>query len=199
MSAMRASMEVSHGPPCYMSKMPIILVGREAERKVEMRYWYGQGRHQKIYERLQAKLVPDEGSADTEAGEIIRVVGNVVYDVGNNGGCNFDSGRKDDLEAFTIYLKGLQFEQADELHEQLAGLAEVVPDRHCETRDCVDDFKQYPPLDEKLFDLAVDALVMDAERKDRRKGRKTSQTASKRKIRPSDAQPAASRGGEWGQ
>lgn len=134
-----------------------------------MRYWHQNGRHQKIYERLREKLVPDEGSVDTVAGEIIRVAGNVVYEVGNNGGCNFNGGRKDDLDAFIIYLKGLQFEGADELHEQLAGLAEEIPEHHCATCNCVEDFKRYPPLDEKLFDEAVDALVMDADKRDRRK------------------------------
>lgn len=137
-----------------------------------MRYWHNQGKHQKIYNRLQEKLVPGEGSADTEAGEIIRVVGNVVYDVGNNGGCNFDGGRKDDLEAFTIYLKGLRFDQADELHEQLAGLAQTIPDRHCDTCDCMDDFKQYPPLDMRLFDSAIDLLVIEADKLNKRKSKR---------------------------
>lgn len=137
-----------------------------------MRYWHDQGKHQKIYRRLQEKLVPDEGEADTEAGEIIRVVGNVVYDVGNNGGCNFNGGRQSDLGLFAGYLKELKFAQADELHEQLARLAEEMPSRHCDTCDCVDEFKQYPPLDNDLFDLAVDALVMEADRRDKRKRRK---------------------------
>lgn len=128
-----------------------------------MRYWHGQGRHQKIYERLRKALVPDEGEANSEAGEIIRVIGNVVYDVGNNGGCNFDSGRKDDLLSFIGFLNQFDFERAAELHEQLAGLAEEVPERHCSTCDCVDDFKQYPPpLDEKLFDTAIDLLITKA-------------------------------------
>lgn len=143
--------------------------GLAQRRENEMRYWHQNGRHQKIYERLRV-LVPDEGTADTVAGEIIRVVGNVVYDVGNNGGCNLNGGRKDDLEAFMLYLKGTGFdyEQAEQLHEQLAGLAEEIPEHHCATCDCVNDFKEYPPLDEKLFDLAVDALVMEADKRHKR-------------------------------
>lgn len=129
-----------------------------------MRYWYQQGRHQKVYERLREKLVPDEGEADTEAGEIIRVIGNVVYDVGNNGGCNLNDGRRSDLDSFTDFLKQFQFKQASDLHEQLFGLAEAMPDRHCDTCECQDDFKQYPPLDEKLFDEAIDVLVVEANR-----------------------------------
>lgn len=159
--------------------VPEVLEDGLAERIEEMRYWHGQGRHQKIYRRLHDALVPDEGEADTEAGKIIRVIGNVVYDVGNNGGCNFDSGRKGDLEAFINRLKKEQFEQADELHEQLAGLAESVPDRHCETCECVDDFKQYPPLDEKLFDEAVDLLVLRANSLNRRAGKPTAKRERK--------------------
>lgn len=127
-----------------------------------MRYWHNQGRHQKLYKRLQDQLVPDEGRADTEAGEIIRVVGNVVYDVGNNSGCNFDSGRKDDLLEFVGFLNQFDFGKTAELHEQLAGLAEEIPEPHCGTCDCVEGFKQYPPLDEGLFDKAIDLLVVQA-------------------------------------
>lgn len=136
-----------------------------------MRYWHEQGKHQKIYQRLADALVPDEGEADTEAGEIIRAIGNVVYDVGNNGGCNFNSGRREDLERFTAYLKEHKFEQAENLHEQLAGLAEEIPEPHCGTCDCRDGFKQYPPLDEKLFDAACDLLVMQADRLNKRASR----------------------------
>lgn len=129
-----------------------------------MRYWHGQGRHQKIYERLQKALVPDEGQANTEAGEIIRVIGNVVYDVGNNGGCNFDSRRKDDLLKFIDFLNQYDFGRVVELHEQLAGLAAEIPESHCSTCNCVDEFKQYPPFDQKLFDSAIDLLVIKADR-----------------------------------
>lgn len=133
-----------------------------------MKYWHNQGRHQKIYERLQEALVPDVGRADSEAGEIIRVIGNVVYDVGNNGGCNFDSGRKTDLDEFIGFLNQFEFGRAAELHEQLAGLAAEHPERHCATCDCQDDFKQYPPLDENLLDEAVDLLVIKADRLSKR-------------------------------
>lgn len=134
-----------------------------------MRYWHNNGRHQKIYARLHDKLVPDIGDAETKAGEIIRVIGNTVYDVGNNGGCNLADGQRSDLEAFIGYLKEYGFADADNLHEQLAGLAAEIPERHCSTCDCVDDFKQYPPLDEQLFDAAIDLLVIEANKLDKRK------------------------------
>ena len=135
-----------------------------------MRYWHQQGRHQKVYSRLHDKLVPREGEAKTEAGEIIRVIGNVVYEVGNNGGYNFDSGRRDDLESFVSFLKEYKFEQAETLHKQLAGLAVERPDHHCGTCTCNDDEPDEPPaLDEHLFDAVIDLLVMEAAKLDRRK------------------------------
>ena|SRR5690242_13800537 len=134
-----------------------------------MRYWSNQGKHQKVYQRLHDKLVPDYGEADTEAGEIIRVIGNVVYDVGNNGGCNFNDGRRGDLDQFIAFLKQFHFAEAGDLGEQLFGLAETMPDRHCETCDCQDDYKQYPPLNSQLFDKAIDLLVVEANRLDKRK------------------------------
>jgi hypothetical protein len=86
----------------------------------------------------------------------------VVYDVGNNGGCNFDSGRQSDLESFISFLKECKFEKADELHEQLAGLAVDRPRHHCGTCDCYDGVDEPPALDETLFDSAIDLLVEEA-------------------------------------
>lgn len=134
-----------------------------------MRYWHNQGRHQKLYRRLMDQLVPDEGRADTEAGEIIRVVGNVVYDVGNNGGCNFDSGRREDLLEFIGFLNQFDFGRAAELHEQLAGLAVDWPEPHCSTCECVEDRKRSPKLDNNLFDEAIDLLVVEAGKLSKRK------------------------------
>lgn len=134
-----------------------------------MKYWHDQGRHQKLYRRLYDKLVPDEGNAATTAGEILRSIGNVVYDVGNNGGCNFNGGRQSDLEQFIGFLKDYKFERANDLHEQLAGLAVDVPDHHCGTCECDDDLEQPPALDEELFDTAIDLLVTEANKLDKRK------------------------------
>ncbi len=137
------------------------------------RYWHEQGRHQKLYRRLYDELVPEEGEADTEAGEIVRVIGNVVYDVGNNGGCNFDGGRKSDLDQFVASLKENGFSGADELHAQLMGLVMARQHRHCSTCECDDDDHEEPPkLDPRLFDEAVDLLVLQADKLNKRKARK---------------------------
>jgi hypothetical protein len=60
-------------------------------------YWSGKGEYQKLYDSLHKKLVPDNGEADTEAGELLRLASNIYHDVYNNGGCNFadkDGGRR---------------------------------------------------------------------------------------------------------
>lgn len=60
-------------------------------------YWQHGGRYQQDYDRLQELLVPSQGEASTEHGEFLRHCGNVYYDVFNNGGCNLDEGRNEDL------------------------------------------------------------------------------------------------------
>lgn len=57
-------------------------------RKYENTYWNGKGKHQELYDRLRVELVPDEGEAKTVRGEILRLTGNIYYDIMNNGGCN---------------------------------------------------------------------------------------------------------------
>ena len=65
-------------------------------------YWSNNGRHQAEYERLRV-LVPKEGPAPTPAGEIVRCLSNVYYDIYNNGGCNLHLPR---LAAQWDYLRG---------------------------------------------------------------------------------------------
>lgn len=58
-------------------------------------YWNRIGKYQKLFDNLYEELVPSQGNADSEAGEILRVVANLYYDINNNGGCNFDVKRPD--------------------------------------------------------------------------------------------------------
>jgi hypothetical protein len=141
-----------------------------------MKYWYSNGKRQKTYDRLVQKLVPDVGEAETEAGEMLRVMGNVVYDVGNNGGCNFDAGggRRSDLNSFTDFLKNFKFAQADSLREQLIGLSVDRPNTHgsgCECYEC-NDYEEPPALDNVLFDAACDLIVERAAKIDKQQKRK---------------------------
>lgn len=53
-------------------------------------YWNNKGKYQKVYDKLQDKLVPDRDEADTLCGEVLRRASNLYYDKYNNGGGNFD-------------------------------------------------------------------------------------------------------------
>ena len=53
-------------------------------------YWSEQGKFQETYNRLYGILVPPQGDADTEIGQILRYASKMYYDIYNNGGCNFD-------------------------------------------------------------------------------------------------------------
>lgn len=64
-------------------------------KSYQSKYWNHKGKHQKLYKKLHEELVPREGKAENGAGEILRIVVNLYYDVHNNGGCNFDNMRGD--------------------------------------------------------------------------------------------------------
>jgi len=61
-------------------------------------YWNNTGTYQEEYTRLN-KLVPDMGNADTVAGEMLRAVGKLGYELYNNGMGNNSSGCVNFLEA----------------------------------------------------------------------------------------------------
>ena len=52
------------------------------------KYWSRKGRYQKRYDAMHSRLVPEIGEAQTDAGEILRLVSRIYYDVFNNGGGN---------------------------------------------------------------------------------------------------------------
>lgn len=104
-------------------------------------YWTNKGRHQRIYDRLQA-LVPDEGEADTPAGELMRLMSNVYYDVYNNGGCNLvDGGRSAQLEELQELAKSHGFEDSDRVFRKMRGYAlrQQSTPHHCESCTCDDE------------------------------------------------------------
>lgn len=69
-------------------------------------YWTDKGKYQELYDQLYKQLVPKEDKASTVAGEMLRVVSNVYYDVYNNGGCNLRKGwgRHADKKQLYSYL-----------------------------------------------------------------------------------------------
>lgn len=69
-------------------------------------YWSQKGIHQGEYDRLQAKLVPSLGRAWTMHGNLLRCIGNIYYDLYNNGLCNANT---DKIQGQTLFL--LEFEE----------------------------------------------------------------------------------------
>ena len=51
-------------------------------------YWNGNGTLQEAADRMHEELVPREGKAETVAGEGLRSICNLYYDLYNNGGGN---------------------------------------------------------------------------------------------------------------
>lgn len=68
-------------------------------KKYIAKYWNHKGKYQKGYEKLYKQLVPNQGKATTQEGELLRAACNVYYDQFNNGGLNLTHGfgRYDDL------------------------------------------------------------------------------------------------------
>lgn len=60
---------------------------------------------QQQHEELWKMLVPAQGFANTVQGEVIRIVGKVLYELLDNGGINWDSDFKRMVEAIPKYLK----------------------------------------------------------------------------------------------
>jgi hypothetical protein len=64
------------------------------------KYWNNEGKYNAEWNQLQDQLVPDVGSADTLAGEMIRAVNKLYYDAFNNGFCNNTSGAANFLDRY---------------------------------------------------------------------------------------------------
>ena len=62
------------------------IIGKGGWRKNS--YWGNSGSYQKEYKELYDKLVPPQGECDTIHGELVRCIGKLQYDYGNNGWCN---------------------------------------------------------------------------------------------------------------
>lgn len=60
-------------------------------------YWYGTGLKENEYARLRSKYVPDYGEADSEQGDILRLVSRLYYRYYNDG--------DDNLSEFEYILK----------------------------------------------------------------------------------------------
>ena len=57
----------------------------EINENYQPTYWSERGTEQDKYEELWDELVPGLGEADTEAGELVRSISKIYYDLYNNG------------------------------------------------------------------------------------------------------------------
>lgn len=64
-------------------------------------YWEKSGAYQKEIDDLFDTLVPQTGSAETIAGEMVRGVSRLYYDYFNNGNCNVADAEYDDYGNIT--------------------------------------------------------------------------------------------------
>lgn len=141
-----------------------------------MSYWSRKGRHQKRYDRLYAKLVPDSGEAGSDAGELIRTVSNVYYDIYNNGGCNLLDSKLSDLETLESLIRTWGIKGQAKTFEMIRGYAssyDVDDENHCESCSCstVDDNRRHFTLNEikQPLENLVDAVVVRVDQMARRK------------------------------
>jgi len=51
-------------------------------------YWGQDASYSEQYKELYDKLVPSEGEAETQHGEMLRCISRLIYDYNNNGNCN---------------------------------------------------------------------------------------------------------------
>lgn len=141
-----------------------------------MSYWEHKGRHQKLYDRLYAKLVPDSGESGCDSGEMLRTMSNIYYDIYNNGGCNLLDSKLSDLEDLESLTRIWGVNGQAKTFEMIRGYASIdalSDEKHCDNCSCtyVDDDQRHFTLDEikqPLEDL-VDAVVMKAYQMSRRK------------------------------
>lgn len=74
-------------------------------------YWNEKGRYTALYDKLYAKLVPEEGNSSTIAGEMLRVASSVYYDIFNNGGGNLNQEWfKQDIKLMLCLLRSNGFD-----------------------------------------------------------------------------------------
>lgn len=60
----------------------------EKEIKVTPSYWNGDGKYQDVHNVLWSRWVPQSGESALYYGEVVRGLGRLWYEWGNNGNCN---------------------------------------------------------------------------------------------------------------
>lgn len=125
-------------------------------------YWNKKGKHQKLYDMFVNKLVPAQGRAFTMHGNLLRCVGNVYYDLYNNGLCNADTQKiqgailficefEDDLVAFGFKVQ--------DMNNLIKRVLEHGKDMEMQHQVLVED-SEFTETIERLVDTVV--LVVDS-------------------------------------
>lgn len=63
---------------------------KKTGEKYSPTYWDHKGKYEKEYHEIYDNYIPDMGSCDLMAAELIRCLSKIYYDIYNNGGCNLD-------------------------------------------------------------------------------------------------------------
>ena len=75
-------------------------------------YWNSKGKHQKLYDYLSEKLIPDYDEADTPHGEFLRCISRLYHDYYNNGFCNIGN-MENEISCVKEYINSLSFVDED--------------------------------------------------------------------------------------
>lgn len=119
-------------------------------------YWHSNGEYQGLYDRLYAMLVPEKGESDYPHGEFLRHGCNVYYDVYNNGGCNFDCGRRVDLVDFLDTLEEHAFPKIAEMRVMFGPFLSNEPEKDEDAPRIPKDFGRHiVPLLEEAMDFTI--------------------------------------------
>lgn len=121
--------------------------------KYENTYWNGKGKYEEEYHTMFENLVPLQGKADTEAGEVLRRISTLYYDLYNNGdvqsnsrnAMNFLIRRAGKLSEFTIGMDD----------EQLVDFLKSLPSNSRNFGKC----QEYVDT----LELIVDAIILYAQ------------------------------------
>jgi hypothetical protein len=160
----RIQLQPAAGAPDDAAKHEAGAKGEEMRRH-HGTYWNGKGRHQRLYDRLYPKLVPDADEAGSDSGELLRTMSNVYYDIYNNGGCNLLDAKRADLENFESLVRMWGITGHLKTFEMIRGFAANDTDEsHCESCECptVDNDQRHFTLDQlrEPLERLVDAVVV---------------------------------------
>ena len=102
-----------------LHKVRVKRIAVTKERVIEMQntYYNNQGKFQAEYDRMSQALISASGSCDTTAGEMLRSVTRLAYDLYNNGMGNNTSGACN----FLLEMKAISYQIHETIYEYTRG------------------------------------------------------------------------------